>query len=244
MRHTNVLGIILKKRNFGEYDQSITFFCPELGKVEAVAKGARKIQSHFNGHLEPLTICNLQLYTSSFRTTITQCQTVQSFKNLQSTFESSIIAIIVLEIVQKTVHAAEHGREIFDLLKNTLITLDTKDKKFIHIETFKIKLLNHMGLIPDLQICHLCTERFNEDHQVHVDNSGHFYCQNCFSHGEKIPFGIIKLINYISVANTNDINQISLTAIQKTLLKNTTDSFLNPYIQSPLNSEKVLRSYT
>lgn len=243
MRHTNVLGIILKKRNFGEYDQSITFFCPELGKVEAVAKGARKIQSHFSGHLEPLTICNIQLYTSAYRSTITQCQTVKSFKNLQTTFESSIISIIVLEIVQKTVHASEHGQEIFDLIKNTLNTLDTNKKKFIHIETFKIKLLTHMGLIPDMQICHLCNERFNEQQQVQVDPQGHFYCGNCFSHGDRLPFGMIKLINFIAVAKTDDISQVYLTAEQKILLRNTTDSFLNPYIQSPLNSDKVLSTY-
>lgn len=253
MRHTLVQGIILKKRNLGENDQFITLFCPELGKIEAVAKGARKIQSHFIGHLEPLNICELQLYTSQYRTTITQCQTVRSYKNLHTNFESSIIAQIILEIIQKTVHAAEQGREVFDLLSTTLDILDRNSKKFIHVESFKIKLLTHMGLMPDLKICHHCSQAFTDPctndtltpqtREIHSDPQGHFYCSDCYQHGHKVPFGIIKLIHYLSHANTEEIDKISLTTREKTWLRETTDSFLNPYISSPLNTEKILIGY-
>ena len=47
MRSLGIDAIILKRRNLGEFDQSITLFSPTLGKIQATARGARKVSSQF-----------------------------------------------------------------------------------------------------------------------------------------------------------------------------------------------------
>ena len=77
-RQISCEGIILQKRNFGEHDQFVTFFSPELGLMEAAAKGSRKINSPFTGHLEILNICKFQIYKNARGQTITQCQALET----------------------------------------------------------------------------------------------------------------------------------------------------------------------
>ena len=45
-------AIVLKRTDFGEADRLLTLFSKDLGKISAIAKGARKPQSRKTGHVE------------------------------------------------------------------------------------------------------------------------------------------------------------------------------------------------
>ena len=44
-------GIVMRRRNQGEADRVLTL-CTPLGKIEVIAKGARKLRSRKAGHVE------------------------------------------------------------------------------------------------------------------------------------------------------------------------------------------------
>ena len=54
-------AVVLRHTDWGEADRLLTLYTREQGKVRAVAKGARKINSRKAGHLEPFTRVKLQL---------------------------------------------------------------------------------------------------------------------------------------------------------------------------------------
>jgi len=56
-----VKGIILRKQDYRESDRLFVIYTDELGKIEAVAKGVRKIKSKMAGHLELFSIVNLMV---------------------------------------------------------------------------------------------------------------------------------------------------------------------------------------
>jgi DNA repair protein RecO (recombination protein O) len=243
MRYINTYGIILKKTNFGDYDQYITFFSPDFGKTEAVAKGARKINSQFMGHLEPLTICSMQIYKTPRSLTITQCQAEQQFKNLHTSYELSLISMLFLEIIQKTIHSGEHGRDIFELLRETLTSLNKGEKKFIQIEGFKIKLLKILGIMPETSKCFQCETKWHEVKKIYRDQS-HFYCDKCAQKNTTpVSIGIIKLINYFLLSKMSEINKIKLLEKEKIELKSITTSLFTPYLDNELKTDKILDIY-
>ena len=47
-------GIVIRRRNQGEADRVLTL-CTPLGKIEVIAKGARKLRSRKAGHVELFT---------------------------------------------------------------------------------------------------------------------------------------------------------------------------------------------
>ena len=48
-------AIVIKKTKLGEADRILTFYTPEMGKIQGVAKAVRKPSSKLSGHLEMLS---------------------------------------------------------------------------------------------------------------------------------------------------------------------------------------------
>src|SRR5205085_256621 len=107
-------------------------------------------ESSFTGHLEILNLCQFQLYKSATNFTITECKSLQTFQKLRDSFDKSMVALLLLEIFQKCTGEQDQGEALFDLLKETLVRLNISSKSFIIMESFKIKLLALVGVMPDL----------------------------------------------------------------------------------------------
>ena len=54
-------AVVLRHVEYGEADRILTLFTLERGKIQAIAKGVRKIRSRKAGHLEPFTRVRLFL---------------------------------------------------------------------------------------------------------------------------------------------------------------------------------------
>lgn len=243
MRSLALDGIILRKRPRGENDQFVTLYSPVLGKVDAVAKGARKIDSSFTGHLEPLNICRFQLYRSARGFTITQCQARQTFRVLRDNLEKSLLATMILEIFQKSAYTDEHGQELFALLDSTLNHLGASRKHLIVIESFKIKLLQLLGAMPDMTRCSFCQKKWTASSEILLDSEGHFTCAKCSIHGKehfRAPFPIIKLLNFLGGEDLKQIEKITLREEEKNTLKKISSLFLQHYLNSQICSERIL----
>ncbi len=244
MRNQNIQGIILKKRNFGEYDQFITVYSPTLGKFDALAKGVRRINSSFGGHLELLNICNFNIYKSSYRYTITQCQSINSFKNLKKNLQLSMLAFLISEIFYRMTPSDEHGENLFILIMQTLQSLGGNVKNPLILESFKIKLLQATGNLPDISECSDCHHKWINRDTICLDIHGHIKCLNCSQNNdtkELIGFNIMKLINFIARRPYEEIENISLKQHEHNNLKKLTDIFLHSYIDLELKSEQIAR---
>ncbi len=53
-------GIILEKREMGEADWKYVALTREMGKIEFVSRGGRKVLARLSGHIEPLTFSSLE----------------------------------------------------------------------------------------------------------------------------------------------------------------------------------------
>ncbi len=245
MRNLNTPGIILKKYNSGEYDQFVTIYCPGLGKIQAFAKGSRRIESSFTGHLETLNICHFQLYKSSNNFTITQCQAETVFKNVRNDFTKSMIAMIILEIFQRTTSASEDGEDLFYLLEKTLRFLSQNPKHLLCLESFKIKLLNLLGVMPDISCCSLCEKKWQLKQTIFLSNDGDLSCISCHKEPKKyqeISFNIMKLIHFLMHKDFKETANIKLTLQEEEDLKHISNAFLQRHINSELQTERIMAS--
>ncbi|MDD5191431.1 MAG: DNA repair protein RecO, partial [Dehalococcoidales bacterium] len=60
-REYRTSGVIIRKTKLGEADRILTIYTPDLGKMDAVAKGVRRPKSKMAGHLELLTYSQINL---------------------------------------------------------------------------------------------------------------------------------------------------------------------------------------
>ncbi len=253
-RSFNTRAVILQKRPIGENDVSITLYCPSLGKIQAIAKGARKIASHWSGHLEPLNLCKIQLYKSTTWFTITQCQIEQNFNNIYKSVETLTCAMLILEIFQKSTCDLEHSMELFDLIWETFHRLNLSYPAFLALERFKLQLLKLNGALPNVATCAFCRQRWNALSNIWLDPNGHLSCDKCRETDNvragnslalnlrpcnRISFEIIKLICYLLGKNQPKNIKIHISSSQKQQLQLITHTFLQHFINREIIGEKI-----
>ncbi|MBD3270312.1 DNA repair protein RecO [Candidatus Peregrinibacteria bacterium] len=242
MRYRNIKGMILRKQNRNESDYYLTIFSPEMGLFNAISKSSRKITSQKGSHLDTLNILNLQIYQLNTTNIVTQCECLNSFFALKENFTKTIYAQTAIEIFQKSIAGNEDSEKLFELLENTLKKFQNFENAELILEEFKIKLLLLIGILPEIKYCFYTGKKWQESDQIYIDNQGHLSSEESITltegQLEKIPFKIIKLINFIIEGN-----QISPKLIidkeEIITLKKITNIFLRNYLFLEIKSEQL-----
>ena len=184
------VGIVLRTIKLGEADRIVTLVTEGRGKVRAVAKGVRKTKSRFGGRLEPLTHVSLQLYEGRNLDTITQAETLESFRHVREDLDRLGRASTLLEAVDAVVQEGEEDPRLHQMLLGALRTLDTQPAPLV-VPAFLWKLLSHTGFRPMLDECALCGE---PEPLVAFDlHEGGVLCRSCARGTRVTPEGLALL---------------------------------------------------
>lgn len=151
-------GIVLASDDFKEKDRILTIYTKEFGKIRAISRGSRKIDSKLAPHLEVLSYTNLMLFSGKSLITVTGAFEIKNFRNLKNSAEKLSAALYLAELLNRTTFENLPDEEIFNLLLDLLKYLDKdvhkgaeKLKPAEIILIFKFKLLNFLGLLPEAE---------------------------------------------------------------------------------------------
>jgi DNA repair protein RecO (recombination protein O) len=92
-------AIVLDRKDFGEADRLLTLYTPGLGKVRAIAKGARRTTSRLSGHIELFTHTALFLAQGRNLDIVTQSQLIHSHERLREDLWRAALGFHILELV-------------------------------------------------------------------------------------------------------------------------------------------------
>lgn len=151
MKNATTEGIILGSKNFSETDKLVFLYCKGLGKIKAVAKGARKITSKFTGHLVTLNFCKVSLYFGPKNIILTEIISLtKNSQRLRNELKHLQAGLKIAGITNKMLHENEIVENLNELLKQTLTHLKTSQKPDLISLSYIIKLLKKQGLMPSL----------------------------------------------------------------------------------------------
>ncbi len=150
-RSSTVHAIVLKRRPLGEADLLLTFFSKELGKVTALAKGVRKINSRRASSLEPAMYGKYALLSGKTMNTLTETQILNNLGPKNPTLVNLTRTQQVLEIVDILTIDHEPNTVVFDLLSNTLESIRSNTfTKSVFLENVR-RILQALGFTHDKQ---------------------------------------------------------------------------------------------
>ena len=114
-------AIILKKVDIGEYDQLVTCYTRDFGKLRVLTKGYHRPQSKIRGHLDELDLVDCLLIPGKYRQHIRSTLAVSKFSNLSKNPNIFNYALIASELYDKGV--LEYGPDsgLWELI-NTYLT--------------------------------------------------------------------------------------------------------------------------
>ena len=147
-------GIILKKDNRQDHDVWCTIYTPSHGKISAIAKGAKKITSKLNSHLEFFVFTSIMIANGRSFKRIAGAQIIKQFKNINQGLEKRIIALYFLEAVDLLVKYDFKDETVFKIASQFLTELDRGQNKpvdLICLNKYLFWLLDHLGYRPEIK---------------------------------------------------------------------------------------------
>ncbi len=176
-------AVVLRHRKLGEADLILTLYSPELGKLDAVAKGARKPTSRLAGHLEALSHTNVMLAQGKSLDVVTQSQTIEAFRAFWEDLERMSRAVYVAELVDKSTPEQQPNRALYELLLQTLRYLAETAQIDVVVRWFEVQALTVLGYRPRLDRCVRCQADLTPVANYFSAVAGGVICHDCVGNG-------------------------------------------------------------
>lgn len=178
-------AITLKSRKWGEADRIVTFYTLRFGKLRGVARGARRMKSHFGSALEPFVLCDLNLFEKPNDTLhrVSQADIKETFPALRESLALMAGAARMTNLVNAITPDGDPAAGIFETLAQGLRALNQGNDPSLTTLLFQIKLLGLTGFRPQTDHCAACgreTQRMGEGRAGRFSAlAGGLLCDGC-----------------------------------------------------------------
>jgi len=147
-----MIALTLYRRDWGEFDQMISVYTRESGKLEVIAKGIKKITSKNSANLEIPCLAEIEVAQGKDLPRLTRVQLVDAFKNIRSDLAKIFIAGYAAQVLDKFTLSGEKDEKIFDLLLGFFNFLNSESKidPLNSINSYLLKLWGLFGFGSEL----------------------------------------------------------------------------------------------
>ncbi len=213
-----VQGIILRRREATESSLILTVFSDRAGKLDLLAKGARRSKSHFLGRLELFSLCHLTYYDNPRRglNILSECELIDPFLHLRSDYSSFVTACYFAALVETGTGLASKARAVFDLLKGAFRHLASLPQPAAAERYFELHLLSLLGYDLQMHVC-VCCRKKDLRLRFFSARAGGMVCDGCRgAHPGALPVspGTLSTLRYLKAAPIRSLTRIALTAQQ------------------------------
>jgi DNA repair protein RecO (recombination protein O) len=136
----------------------VTLFTRELGKVSALAKGARRLKSTLQGGLDLLGVSDIVLLhkASDALDLITESVPIERFLSLRRDLAALYAGYYVAELLSELTDFHDPHPKLFDAAVVTLRHLGDPLLRPRRVLRFELACLRELGLMPALDACAHC----------------------------------------------------------------------------------------
>lgn len=143
----NMLSLVLFRRDFREFDQIISLYTKEKGKIAVLARGVKKITSKNSAHLEPFSLVDAEIILGKELARLGAVQPINYFVNIRQDLQKSLAAGYVVSFLDKVLHEGEKDERLFSATLNFLehLNLQSTICSLQLLDDYIVKLLHCLG---------------------------------------------------------------------------------------------------
>jgi len=233
-------GILLKRRDLRESSLVLTFYTKDFGKISGVIKGARGPRAQLGFSPQLFSLNRIVFYESKRKrlSIISQCDLTNFFSSIRKDLQKTIHAEYFLELVDSLSAEFNKNEEIFQLLADSLTLLCTSASAKRVARMFEIRLMNLVGLMPELVNCAHCGVKTAGASRFSFRLGG-LICQNCFNQDKnaaKISQGTINFIEHVKNFPYKKASQIKVSRVVGKELELILRRFVDYHVQNRLKT--------
>ncbi|WZP00504.1 DNA repair protein RecO [Isosphaeraceae bacterium EP7] len=164
------LALVVRSVEVFETSLVVTLFTRELGKVGALAKGARRPKNAMQGALDLLGVSDIVLLhkSSDALDLVTEASPVERFGPLRRDLAALYSAYYIAELLGELTDLHDPHPRLFDAALVTLRHLGDPVLRSRRLARFELACLRELGLMPSLDACAHCGNPVETRHDSDV----------------------------------------------------------------------------
>lgn len=235
-------GIVLRTRDLGEADRIVTLYTKDRGKLNTVARGARRIRNRLLSPTQVFTHGRYLIFPSKGLHNLSQAEIVHSGQNLRDDLQKFAYASYVTELLDASTAEEDPAEKVFSLLASTL-SLGEQGRFELAVRAFEIRLMRDLGYEPELYQCLNCRETLQG--QVSFTEQGGALCAKCtaqFPGTTPLTNGTWELMKKLLEWEYSRLTVLHPAAQNETELRGVLRRYLDYRLEYPLKSLDFLET--
>ncbi len=237
----NTRGVIIKALDYKENDKLIWIYTEGLGKITAVARGAKKSKSGLFAITLPLCYGDYTIFKGKNLSNIQEGKIINSFQGLMSNLDKLTYSSYLCELIDIALVEGERNLYLYKEFITTLYLLDTDAIDYeLLIRSFELKLLKATGYGLVLDYCVNCRKKINVSNYISLSNFGGV-CDECEkTHGLYVSKGCYNSLKFLSNTTADKIFRLNLSKdIKKEIERVTSFIISSNYSKKPKSLEML-----
>lgn len=233
---------MLRTRNLGEADRIVTLYSPTHGKIEGVARGARRTRSRLIGATQIFTHGHYMLFSNRSLDTVSQAEIVSSFAQLREDLTKMAYASYLAELVDVSVEPGEPSAPLFQLLRDSFRWLSEHEESELVIRRFELHFMILLGYQPELQACVSCGQSSFVAERFSVKEGG-LLCPACAavdSAALHVTQATIEWLKRLASAPIDRVGVFRPTTAELKLIETVCRAYVDYRLARPLKSVAFL----
>lgn len=234
-------GVILRTQDYGETHKIVTIFSKKIGRISAIARGAKKPKSKMASVTQPFIEGQFLVYISSGLSTIRQAEIIDSNRKIREDFIKTVYASYIAELTNQILGEKVQEPFIYDQFVHTLKRINATADPRIPVLMYELKLYQKAGYAPILDRCVNCGSKQNII--GFSIGQGGVVCRGCNqASNDTIIFSenVLRLLPLFLQIGLERIGTINVREHNIQLLRRTFDAYYDYYGGYRLKSRKLL----
>lgn len=221
---------MLRSIDWSDSSKIVSLYTRENGRLDVVAKGARRSSSRYRGVLESMNLIECLVYFSEGRElqNLGTTHLENSFRKIREDLNQTAVALASLELVQKLFRLTQPDQVFFDFLITMLKSLEDGTEGKIILWYFILKLASYLGFRPEFETCISCGEKKPDSSKSFRYSDGSVLCAECGSGSEVTDFSRREVWTYLAMLQKKSHKKLEQVQLPENKFNYT--SFLMSYL--------------
>jgi DNA repair protein RecO (recombination protein O) len=151
-------AIVLRVVPFSETSLIVTLYTRDLGRISAIAKGARRPKSPFEGALDLLSVCRIVVICKSSDSLelLTEAKLQRRFRAAQKSLVRLYCGYYVAEMLRLWTDDGVASNELYELTVGCIEAIDGQDDALLAVIGFELSAMRILGNVPSTDTCVAC----------------------------------------------------------------------------------------
>ena len=232
-------GIILSETNYSESSKILNVLTDKFGLIGIISKGCRNIKSKLRSVSRKLIYGKFDVYYKpNGVSTLIDIDVINSFSKTIMDLEKISYSSYIIDLVGQVARQND-SKDLFELLKNSLIKIEDGLDPLVITNILEIKLLYYLGVTPNIDSCVRCGSTKNII--TLSSDAGGYICSNCYNNETLVSDKTIKIARMYFYVDIKKITKLNISFEVTKEINRFLDDYYDRYTGLYIKSKDFIR---